>query len=196
MVLILASLASVGLSLPACHVDAFTGMPYRGNPACVVLLKQAAEETWMQNVANEMQLSETAFLVRRAKDDAFDLRWFTPTAEVDLCGHATLASSHALWDVHGCDPASPLYFHTRSGILKASRESSGWINLDVRSRCSFGGFPCRVSPRINPLLVSTHFSSAVPYLRSGSGAKHLPRLARRVDRLSQPRAEGHSIHRA
>ena len=131
MVIMLASLASFGLNLPACHVDAFTGMPYRGNPACVVLLKQAAKEAWMQKVANEMQLSETAFLVPRAKD-AFDLRWFTPTDEVDLCGHATLAASHALWDVHDCDPASPIYFHTKSGVLKASRDSSGWIELDVR----------------------------------------------------------------
>ena len=74
------------------QADAFTDEPFRGNPAAVMVLPKPAGDTWMQDVAREMNLSETAFLVRR--DDGFDLRWFTPAAEVDLCGHATLASAH------------------------------------------------------------------------------------------------------
>lgn len=77
------------------HVDAFTDRPFAGNPAAVCLLEREMDTTWMQSVAREMNLSETAFLLRGA--DGFGLRWFTPEVEVDLCGHATLASAHFLW---------------------------------------------------------------------------------------------------
>lgn len=89
----------------------------------------------MQKVANEMHLSETAFLVPQGDSgSSFDLRWFTPTDEVDLCGHATLASSHVLWEVHGCDESVPLEFHTRSGLLTATRSADGsWIELNFPS---------------------------------------------------------------
>lgn len=80
-----------------------------------------------------MHLSETAFLAPRSEPGAYDLRWFTPTDEVDLCGHATLASSHVLWDVHGASMSAPLTFHTRSGVLKASRAADGTISLDFPS---------------------------------------------------------------
>ncbi len=78
------------------QVDAFTDKPFAGNPAAVCVLPQAADDIWMQNLANEMNLSETAFLVEQP--DGYDLRWFTPAAEVELCGHATLASAHILWE--------------------------------------------------------------------------------------------------
>ena len=78
------------------QVDAFTEKPFRGNPAAVCILLEPGEEAWMQNVAREMNLSETAFLHREG--DAFNLRWFTPAVEVELCGHATLASAHILWE--------------------------------------------------------------------------------------------------
>ena len=78
------------------QVDAFTDKPFAGNPAGVCILPEAADESWMQYVASEMNLSETAFLVGQA--DGYNLRWFTPAAEVDLCGHATLASAHILWE--------------------------------------------------------------------------------------------------
>jgi PhzF family phenazine biosynthesis protein len=77
------------------HVDAFTDLPFAGNPAVVRLLPSWKTDSWLQAVAREMNLSETAFLVK--KSDGFDLRWFTPKVEVDLCGHATLASAHLLW---------------------------------------------------------------------------------------------------
>jgi PhzF family phenazine biosynthesis protein len=79
------------MTVPLFHVDAFTGGPFAGNPAAVCLLPAWKEDRWLQAVAREMNLSETAFLVKRS--DGFDLRWFTPTVEVDLCGHATLASA-------------------------------------------------------------------------------------------------------
>src|SRR5947207_10346907 len=115
------------MNLPIIQVDAFTDRPFAGNPAAVCLLPAAAETQWMQDVAREMNLSETAFLVRRA--DGFDLRWFTPAVEVDLCGHATLASAHALWEGGLLAAAETARFHTRSGVLTAVRKGE-WIELD------------------------------------------------------------------
>jgi PhzF family phenazine biosynthesis protein len=102
------------------QVDAFTDRPFTGNPAAVCLLPKAADPTWMQQVALEMNLAETAFLVRRK--DGFDLRWFTPATEVDLCGHATLASAHVLWEEQHLRSNEMARFHTRSGVLTAVRE--------------------------------------------------------------------------
>jgi PhzF family phenazine biosynthesis protein len=110
------------------QVDAFTDRPFSGNPAAVVVLEKPREEGWMQNVALEMNLSETAFLVAR-KDGGFDLRWFTPVIEVDLCGHATLASAHVLWEDRHIEPGAKARFHTRSGVLTAERRN-GAIVLD------------------------------------------------------------------
>lgn len=109
------------------QVDAFTTVPFRGNPAAVCLLPRSAPERWMQEVAREMNLSETAFLVRRA--DGFGLRWFTPVAEVDLCGHATLASAHVLWESAALGERDTARFHTRSGVLSAVRRG-GEIEMD------------------------------------------------------------------
>ena len=93
-----------------------------------MLLPAAAETAWMHKVAAEMNLSETAFLTRRAEGE-FDLRWFTPAVEVDLCGHATLASAHALWQGGHVPASTPLQFHTKSGVLTAT-PAGGWIELD------------------------------------------------------------------
>ena len=109
------------------QVDAFTDRPFTGNPAAVCLLDAARDAGWMQQVATEMNLAETAFLVPRG--DGFDLRWFTPGLEVDLCGHATLASAHVLWEEHRLDGDATARFHTRSGVLTASRRE-GLIWLD------------------------------------------------------------------
>ncbi|MEP0545753.1 MAG: PhzF family phenazine biosynthesis protein [Rhodothermales bacterium] len=115
------------MPVPMYQVDAFTDTAFRGNPAAVCLLDRAASAEWMQHVAAEMNLSETAFLVPRA--DGFDLRWFTPTVEVDLCGHATLASAHVLWETGRLSPEATARFHTRSGLLTATR-SGDLITLD------------------------------------------------------------------
>lgn len=101
------------------QVDAFTDRPFAGNPAAVCLLPSPADPGWMQHVAQEMNLAETAFLVRRP--DGFDLRWFTPTVEVDLCGHATLASAHVLWEEGQLQLTEMARFHTRSGVLTAAK---------------------------------------------------------------------------
>lgn len=118
---------TVGVGLPILQVDAFTDRPFCGNPAAVCLLAEPADEAWMQSVAAEMNLSETAFVW--ANDDGFGLRWFTPTVEVDLCGHATVASAHVLWADGRLAADEPARFQTRSGLLTA-RQHDGWIELD------------------------------------------------------------------
>jgi PhzF family phenazine biosynthesis protein len=109
------------------QVDAFTDKPFAGNPAAVCILHEERDASWMQDVAREMNLSETAFLQRR--EDGFDLRWFTPEVEVDLCGHATLASAHVLWEEGLLDRDEQARFHTLSGLLTADYRE-GEVELD------------------------------------------------------------------
>ncbi|CAN5786068.1 PhzF family phenazine biosynthesis protein [soil metagenome] len=109
------------------QVDAFTDQAFSGNPAAVCVMSEPPAEWWMQEVAREMNLSETAFLI--AHEDGFDLRWFTPTVEVDLCGHATLASAHVLWQDEHLAASETIRFHTRSGVLEARRDGD-WIEMD------------------------------------------------------------------
>ncbi|WP_053375399.1 PhzF family phenazine biosynthesis protein [Paenibacillus sp. FJAT-27812] len=108
-------------------VDAFTNERFKGNPASVCLLEQPQPESWMQQVASEMNLSETAFIVPRP--DGYDLRWFTPVGEVDLCGHATLATAHVLWESGKLPPDQMASFMTKSGRLTARRDGA-WIQMD------------------------------------------------------------------
>ncbi|MBP6715235.1 MAG: PhzF family phenazine biosynthesis protein [Acidobacteria bacterium] len=115
------------MSLPLLQVDAFTSAPFRGNPAAVVWLESPRPDAWMQQVAAEMNLSETAFIEPR--DDGFGLRWFTPVAEVNLCGHATLASAHALYETGRLAMTDVARFHTRSGVLTAKHDGQ-WIELN------------------------------------------------------------------
>jgi len=106
--------------VPCVVIDAFTDRPFSGNPAAVCLLEAAADPAWMQAVAAEMNLSETAFVY--PEDDVFGLRWFTPTVEVELCGHATLATAHALWSLEIVEPESEIRFATQSGVLTCSND--------------------------------------------------------------------------
>jgi PhzF family phenazine biosynthesis protein len=108
-------------------VDSFAEKPFSGNPAGVCVLPAARDEMWMQNVAREMNLSETAFAYRM--DDGFDLRWFTPAVEVELCGHATLATAHILWESGALAPNEQARFQTKSGILTAERRGET-VELD------------------------------------------------------------------
>lgn len=125
------------------QIDAFTDAPFKGNPAAVCILDRERDAAWMQNVAAEMNLSETAFLLHH--QDGFSLRWFTPAVEVDLCGHATLASAHALWEENILE--TDARFHTRSGLLTAMRNGE-WIELD---------FPVKAEERADapPLLLES-----------------------------------------
>lgn len=113
------------MAVPIYVVDAFSDRPFAGNPAGVCLLDAYPTDEWMQKVAAEMKHAETAFLVPNGED--YHLRWFTPAVEVDLCGHATLASAHTLFE-RGFD-GDVIRFHTRSGVLTAARHHDG-IELD------------------------------------------------------------------
>lgn len=126
------------MGVPLLQVDAFTDTAFGGNPAAVCLLddssvsSDSSDSAWMQSVAAEMNLSETAFVAPRPDGD-LDLRWFTPTVEVDLCGHATLASAHALWETGRLDSGESARFHTRSGVLVA-RQADAAIEMDFPAR--------------------------------------------------------------
>jgi PhzF family phenazine biosynthesis protein len=119
------------MPIPLFLVDAFTDRSFAGNPAVVCLLPSWPTDRWLQNVAREMNQSETAFLVRNG--NAFDLRWLTPRVEVDLCGHATLASAHVLWQQGLVGPDDKIRFATKSGVLKAVRRD-GEIELDFPTK--------------------------------------------------------------
>jgi PhzF family phenazine biosynthesis protein len=119
-------------------VDAFTNTPFAGNPAAVCVMPEPRPDAWLRNVAREMNLSETAFLVPRNGD--FDLRWLTPAVEVDLCGHATVAGAHVLWEDGHLPPGKQARFHTRSGLLTADRRGD-WIELD---------FPVKIATAAEP----------------------------------------------
>lgn len=114
------------MSIPVVWVDAFTDVAFRGNPAAVCLLDAPAAEPWMQDLARELNLSETAYVTPRADGD-FDLRWFTPSREIELCGHATLGSAHALFERGHI--ADAIRFHTLSGVLTCT-QAEGRIVMD------------------------------------------------------------------
>jgi len=119
------------MGIPIYQVDAFANQPFEGNPAGVCLLSEETPAAWMQSVAAEINLSETAFVLRCP--DGFSLRWFTPLKEVRLCGHATLASAHILWESGALQQGEPARFFTRSGLLTADRRGD-WIELDFPAK--------------------------------------------------------------
>lgn len=119
------------MPIPITQVDAFTAVPFAGNPAAVCILDAPRDAAWMQNVAREMNLSETAFLDPRP--DGYNLRWFTPAVEVALCGHATLASAHVLWEDRRLPAGTQARFLTHSGWLSA-QECGDWIEMDLPAK--------------------------------------------------------------
>jgi len=176
------------LGLSIVTVDAFTDVPFAGNPAAVCVLPPGrADEDWMQKVAREMNLSETAFL--RTRDGkstgnrgfrAFDLRWFTPTVEVELCGHATLASAHVLWEDGYAKRDERLHFHTRSGLLTATRSAEGdetWIELEFSAipESKFEGSRAGVSKAlgVEPRYVGTFGSDYLVEVENESVVRRL-----------------------
>lgn len=114
-------------------VDAFTDKPFHGNPAAVCVLQSPADAMWMKLVAREMNLSETAFLYERPEHGDWDLRWFTPTVEAQLCGHATLASAFVLWQTRALSGSELAKFHTLSGLLTCTRNGA-WIEMDFPAK--------------------------------------------------------------
>lgn len=131
---------------PIYQVDAFTSEPFRGNPAGVCLLDNEMPETWMQNVAMEMNLSETSFIVR-GKDE-FPIRYFTPEAEIPLCGHATLASAHIIYETGIVDREKEIVFLSKAGKLKI-RSSGNWITMNFPA---YPAEPITIPGSINGLL--------------------------------------------
>src|ERR1700728_1124927 len=119
------------MSVKIVQVDAFTAKPFAGNPAAVCVLPAAPNEAWMRDVAREMNLSETAFL--HPENGGYRLRWLTPAVEVDLCGHATLASAHVLWEDEHIPADAEARFHTRSGLLTC-RRNDGWIEMNFPAK--------------------------------------------------------------
>ena len=135
------------------QVDAFTPTPFGGNPAAVCILPSAPAEQWMRDVAREMNLSETAFLT--PENGGYRLRWLTPAVEVDLCGHATLASAHVLWQDGHLPEDRQARFYTRSGLLTADRRGE-WIEMDFPAKIATA---CEAPPQLLPALgvVSARF---------------------------------------
>jgi PhzF family phenazine biosynthesis protein len=123
------------MSMKIVQVDAFTSKPFAGNPAAVCVMAgpvdKTAGEKWMRDVAREMNLSETAFLY--PENEGYRLRWLTPAVEVDLCGHATLASAHVLWDEGHLDAGAEARFYTPSGLLTCLRKGE-WIEMDFPAK--------------------------------------------------------------
>src|SRR5207302_1073442 len=128
------------------QVDAFTNKPFAGNPAAVCVLRETPDEKWMRDVAREMNLSETAFLV--PQDGGYNLRWLTPAVEVALCGHATVAAAHVLWQDGYLPEGQQARFHTRSGLLTADRRGD-WIELDFPAKVAV---PAEAPPDLLPAL--------------------------------------------
>jgi len=166
---------------PLVQVDAFTAEPFRGNPAAVCLLDTPRVEEWMLAVAAEMNLSETAFVVL-GPDDELPLRWFTPKVEVELCGHATLATAHVLWETGARDPEEPIRFATASGILTCSVDRDETIWMDFPALPSeeidepagladaLGAAPVRVARNRHDHLVELADAAAVRTLAPDFGA--------------------------
>ena len=169
-------------STPLFQVDAFTDRAFAGNPAGVAILEAPAAESWMLNVAAEMNLAETAFLVP-AGTGRYGLRWFSPRVEIELCGHATLASAHTLW-TEGRDDSDVLAFDTMSGELRARRVEDGWIELDFPANTA-------VDATIDPLILETIPVTPVRTAETANGwivvevatAKEVRTIAPHLDRL-------------
>ncbi len=126
------------MTIAFAHVDAFSPRPFGGNPAVVCRVAEWPSSAWMQDVAAEMNAGATVFM--RRVGDEIHLRWFSPTVELDLCGHGTLAAAHVLWEAGESDAAQPITFHTRAGALHAFREADR-IVLD---------FPALVDQAVEP----------------------------------------------
>jgi PhzF family phenazine biosynthesis protein len=144
------------------QVDAFTDRAFAGNPAAVCVLDTMPDEEWMQLVAREMNLSETAFVIERGGTN-YSLRWFTPTTEVPLCGHATLASAHVLWTEGYLKPEREITFQTQSGLLTAKYRDN-WIELNFPVNSSV---PIATPPELEQALgviIKTTLQNSLGYL--------------------------------
>ena len=163
-------------------IDAFTNRPFSGNPAGVCVLPAPAPDDWMQQVAREMNLSETAFL--HPMTGGFALRWFTPGVEVDFCGHATLASAFALWETGAASRSKELVFFTRSGPLRC-RCCDGWVEMDFPAKPCDPVVPPEGLARALGCELRYSGSNGMDYLVEVEGESILRRLRPDFSALSQ-----------
>ncbi|WP_291906974.1 PhzF family phenazine biosynthesis protein [Chitinophaga sp. CB10] len=142
------------------QADAFTAAPFKGNPAAVCLLNEMPPDAVLSNIAKELQLPMTAFLLKQQHD--YQLRWFSPAGtESQLCGHATLASAHILWETGALPTDKAIRFHTVAGLLTATRGNDGWITMD------FPGFD--TTPETDTAVFSNIFPNLTALYRTGGG---------------------------
>ncbi len=156
------------MPVPLIQIDAFTSKAFGGNPAAVCLLDAPADPQWMQQVAAEMNLAETAFVVPDEPAGRFGLRWFTPEVEVALCGHATLASAHALWETGRVPASSTIAFETLSGTLQAQQDG-GRIAIELPVRPVS---PCAAPPSLIEALGATPRVVAATAAEGGTATAH------------------------
>jgi len=173
------------------QIDAFTARAFAGNPAAVVPLDAPADADWMQSLAAEMNLSETAFVWPRAgDDDAWGLRWFTPKREVRLCGHATLASAHLLWESGRIEPGRTAEFATLSGRLRCRRREDGAIAMDFPARVpTLAAAPPGLDDALGTAVVACAVSSE-DLLVEVADTRTVRELAPRIERIGELPARG------
>ena len=163
------------MSIPVFHVDAFTSTPFAGNAAAVCLLDELREDSWLQQVASEMNLAATTFLY--PQDDGYRLRWFSAKVELELCGHGTLASAHTLWEQGKVASDAQIRFYTRGGLLTA-RQDGEWIELN---------FPAKPEVAAEPGPVLTESLGVTPLYVGKSQLDYIVQLAsEEVVRTIQP----------
>ncbi len=163
------------MAIRVVQVDAFTNRPFAGNPAAVCVLQQEMPEQWLKDVAREMNLSETAFL--NPHDGGYNLRWLTPAVEVDLCGHATVASAHVLWEDGHLPEGKQARFYTRSGLLTADRQGE-WIELNFPAKIATAAKPpAELLPALGVDAVRFVGRNAFDYLVEVDSEKTLRELA-------------------
>ena len=163
------------MGLPLFHVDAFTQTPFAGNSAAVCILDKPRDETWLQQVASEMNLAATAFLY--PQEDGYSLRWFSAKVELELCGHGTLASAHTLWEQGYLANDAQARFYTRGGFLTAKQDGE-WIELN---------FPAKPEVAAEPLTVLKESLGVTPHYVGKSQLDYLVELeSEEIVRSIQP----------
>ena len=140
------------MKIPMYQVDAFTSVPFKGNPAAVCVLEAWLDDTTLQNIAAENNLAETAFILRSAGESDYELRWFTPEVEMDLCGHATLASAYVVFEFLQPE-LSAVSFSTMSGELNVMQAVDGQLSMDFPARAPELA-PAKVVEPVRDLLLS------------------------------------------
>jgi PhzF family phenazine biosynthesis protein len=173
--------------LPYFHVNAFTAEPFAGNPAAVCVLEQPVETAWMQTVATELRLPVTAFVAREG--EGWALRWFTVTEELEICGHATIASAHVLWETGAVAAAAAIEFATASGTIAAAREEASVFLTLPAGRVVEAQAPEALLAGLGTDVVAT-WRTPLDYLAELDGAERVAALTPDIARLAEVETRG------